>query len=159
MYLLFNTWSRLVISCGSLYNQDIYVSLPVTMTDCWQYTFMVSTILSHLSTQCNHFSADILFYFVHSLKLFTKASLLSINANSKFFTICGLVYIDLLFNMGPMLLFLWTFRNYIYWIFWMYIFGNTFFQILSSVIFLWNFVPSMVGSNIYILMNHFIIGG
>ena len=99
MYLLFNILSRLVISCGSLYNQDIYVSLPVTMTDCWQYAFMVSTILSHLSTQCNHFSADILFYFFHSLKLFKKASLLSINVNSNsslyvgwFTLICSLIW-------------------------------------------------------------------
>ena len=148
---LFNMLSRLVISCGPLNNQDIYVSLPVTKTDFWQYPFIVSKILSHLRCTMPPFLCwDFILFFFHSLKLFTKASLVSINASSKFFTICGLVYIDLLFNMGPILMFLWTFSNYIHWIFWIYILGDTFFQILSSVIFPWNCVPPMVGSNIYI---------
>lgn len=76
------------------------------------------------------------FVYFHSLKLFTKASLVSINASSKFFTIGGLVYIDLLFNMEPVLMFLTGHLAIIYTEYFWYILGDTFFQILVLCYFL-----------------------
>lgn len=55
-----------------------------------------------------------------------------------------------LLNMGQMFLFPWTFSNFILYI--VNILNDTFFKMLSSDVFLWNSVSSMVGSSPYILM-------